>query len=54
MQSGLYRPDNTSEDERLLSDGVVSIIENDYILNFLNDIDSMPKRSANKFRKIFK
>ena len=51
MQSGLYKADNISEDERLLSDGLVSIIENDYILNFLNDIDSMPKRYANKFRK---
>ena len=44
MQPGSYKLDNNSEDERLLNDGLVSIIENDYILNFLNEIDSLSKR----------
>ena len=44
MQPGSYKLDTNSEDERLFSDGLVSIIENDYILNFLNEIDSLSKR----------
>ena len=49
MQPGLYKGDNnTSDDDKLFSDGLFSIIENDYILNFLNDIDSLPKRLLNR------
>ena len=36
--------DNNSDEDRTLNDGIVSIIGDDYVLNFLNDSEVTPKR----------
>jgi hypothetical protein len=36
--------DQNGEEEKYGQDGIVSIIDHDYVLNFLNDIDSVQRR----------
>jgi hypothetical protein len=35
--------ENSNDDDRILNDGIVSIIGDDYLLNFLNDAETNPK-----------
>jgi len=44
MQPGFFKQDTASDEDRFVNDGLVSIIDNDYVMNFLNDMDTLPKR----------
>jgi hypothetical protein len=37
-------PENQTEDEKFHSEGLISFIDNDYVLNFLNDPESAQRR----------
>ncbi len=36
--------DNMNEDDKFHGEGIVSFIDNDYVLSFLNDPESAPRR----------
>jgi len=51
---GSYRLiENFNEDDRFFSDGLASVIDTDYVLNYLNDPESAQRRYLNLFSFLF-
>jgi len=47
---GSYRlVENFNEDDRFFNDGLASVIDTDYVLNYLNDPDAAQRRFVSQF-----
>jgi len=52
-QNHIRFPENMADEDKFHNEGIISFIDNDYVLSFLNDPESAQRRYFPFFRPLF-